>query len=80
MAGNESQLTLTIEPGHVGVRHEVDGRLTGVQGGVVTVRRRDSYATLVGLAEEESRLSRLRERRLVLDSPRTLVRAIPEAV
>lgn len=76
VAGNESQLTLTIEPGYGGVRYEVDGHRTAIPDAMLTVRQRGSYATLVRLAEEEPRLSGLRRRGLVRDSPRVLVRDI----
>jgi NAD+ kinase len=74
VAGNGSQLTLTIDPGHGGVRYELDGRPTAIEGHLVTVRHRPDYATLVTLAEEEPRLTGLRRRGLVLDSPRVLIR------
>jgi NAD+ kinase len=76
VAGSESQLTLTIQPGYGGVRYEVDGHRTAVQDAVLTVRQRGSYATVVRLAEEEPRLSGLRRRGLVADSPRVLVRDV----
>jgi NAD+ kinase len=75
VAGSASHLTLTIEPGYGGVRYELDGRPTAVEGPLLTVRHRDSYATLVELAEEEARLTGLRRRGLVLDSPRAQLRA-----
>jgi NAD+ kinase len=74
VAGMDSHLKLTIEPGYGGVRYEVDGRRTAVETGDLTVRLRAAYATLVQLAEEEPRLTGLRRRGLVLDSPRVLVR------
>jgi NAD+ kinase len=74
VAGPDSRLTLTIEPGYGGVRFEVDGRRTEAQAGDLTVRLRLAYAQLVELAEEESRLAGLRRRKLVVDSPRVLVR------
>jgi NAD+ kinase len=74
VVGHESRIALTIDPGHGGVRHEIDGRLASLDGEVVTVRARSSYATLVRLADEEPRLSGLRRRGLLLDSPRVLVR------
>jgi len=73
VAGPDSRLSLTIEPGYGGVRHEVDGRRSAANGDV-TVRLVPSYAKLVQLAEEESRLAGLRRRQLVVDSPRVLVR------
>lgn len=76
VAGNASHLTLMIEPGYGGVRCELDGRPTTIAGSLLTVRHRRDYATLVTLAEEEPRLTGLRRRGLVLDSPRMIVREI----
>jgi NAD+ kinase len=75
VVGNTSVVTVTFEPGHSGVRFEVDGRPSAAaEARLITVSHRPDYATLVSLAEEEPRLSGLRRRGLVLDSPRVLVR------
>jgi NAD+ kinase len=74
VAGADSRLSLTIDPGYGGVRHEVDGRRSAAEADEVTVRLRLAYAKLVQLADEESRLAGLRRRKLVVDSPRVLVR------
>jgi NAD+ kinase len=79
IAGSASHLTLMIEPGYGGVRCELDGRRTAIAGCRLTVRHRRDYATLVTLAEEEPRLTGLRRRGLVLDSPRVTVRDIRSA-
>ena len=39
-------LALTIEPGYGGVRYELDGRPTAVEGPLLTVRHREHYAEL----------------------------------
>lgn len=70
----DSTLTLEVEAGRVGVRYEVDGRGTSIGGTRLSVRLRPDYATAVGLAEDEPRLTGLRRRGLVLDSPRVLAR------
>jgi NAD+ kinase len=75
VAGVGSSLGLTIEPGYGGVRHEVDGRRAATEPAELTIRLRRQYAELVELAEEESRLAGLRRRKLVVDSPRTLLHA-----
>jgi NAD+ kinase len=75
VAGIGSHLTLTVEPGHGGVRHEIDGHRTAVEGSLLTVGWRPGYASLVRLAEEEPRLTGLRRRGLLVDSPRVLARA-----
>jgi len=74
VGGNTSTIALAIEPGHVPVRSELDGRRAPVEGQLLTVRHRPSYATLVQLAEEEPRLTGLRRRGLVLDGPRLIAR------
>jgi NAD+ kinase len=72
--GNASRLAIMIERGHVPVRCELDGRRTPVAGDLLSVRHRPKYATLVELVEEEPRLTALRRRGLVLDSPRLIAR------
>jgi NAD+ kinase len=79
VAGNGSRLTLTIDPGHGGVRWEIDGGRTAIAGHVLTVHHRRDYAALVMLAGEEPRLAGLRRRGLVLDSPRVRVRGMRPA-
>ena len=74
VTGADARLSLTVDPGHGGVRYDLDGRPLGVEGTDLAVSRRGAYATLVRLAEDESRLAGLRRRGLVLDSPRVLVR------
>jgi NAD+ kinase len=72
--GGNSRLDLVVDPGYGGMRCEIDGRPSGEQGDRLTVRRREGYAALVTLPETESRLTGLRRRGLVADSPRVLVR------
>lgn len=79
VAGSASRLTLTVDPDHGGVRCELDGRRAPIAGHVLTVHRRPDYATLVTLAGDEPRLTGLRRRGLVLDSPRVLVQDVPSA-
>jgi NAD+ kinase len=74
VAGTATRLVLTIDPGHGGVRCELDGRRTPIAGDELTVRHLHEYATLVSLADEEPRLTGLRRRGLVTDSPRALLR------
>jgi NAD+ kinase len=74
VAGTASRLALRVEPGFAGVRYEVDGRRTADAGHLLVVRHREHYAKLVRLAGEERRLTGLRRRGLVVDSPRALVR------
>ena len=65
---------IEVEPGYGGVRYELDGRDSEIRGHELTVARRETYATLVTLADEEPRFTGLRRRGLLLDSPRVLVR------
>jgi NAD+ kinase len=74
VAGIASELTLDVHPGYRRVRYELDGQLRSIQGTSLSLRHRPDYATLVSLEEEEPRLSGLRRRGLVRDSPRVLVR------
>jgi NAD+ kinase len=74
VAGTDGRVTLTIEAGHSGCRCEIDGRPATVQGTVLTVRERPGYAMLAALADEEPRLTGLRRRGLVTDSPRLVAR------
>jgi NAD+ kinase len=74
VVGTDSRLTLAVHPGYGGVRFEIDGRRTIVDGQLLDIRLRAEYATRVSLAEEEARLSGLRRRGLVRDSPRVGIR------
>jgi NAD+ kinase len=74
VAGTDSRLSLTVDPGYGGVRHELDGRAAPAGAEQLEICVRAGYATLVRLADEEPRLTGLRRRGLVLDSPRALVR------
>jgi NAD kinase len=74
VAGKDSRLSLSVDPGYGGVRQELDGRSIPAGAERLEIRMRSGYATLVRLAGEEPRLTGLRRRGLVLDSPRALVR------
>jgi NAD+ kinase len=74
VAGSASRLSIAVEPGYGGVRYELDGRPTESDVHELEIGISASYATLVRLAREEARLTGLRRRALVLDSPRVLVR------
>jgi NAD+ kinase len=69
-----SRITLGVEAGHAGVRSDIDGRRTPMMGGQLEIGLRAEYSTLVRLADEEPRLTGLRRRGLIQDSPRVLVR------
>lgn len=74
VAGSTSRLSIAVEPGHGGVRYELDGRPVAADTHELEIGMSASYATLVRLSREEARLAGLRRRGLVLDSPRVLVR------
>jgi NAD+ kinase len=74
VAGPESRIALTIDPGHYGTRHEIDGRRSSLAGELIELSLRPTFAKLVELGGEEPRLTGLRRRGLILDSPRVLVR------
>lgn len=74
VVGPDSRLRLTVHPGYGGSRFEVDGQELAADALDVTVSLRENYAGLVTLAGQESMLSGLRRRGLVVDSPRILVR------
>jgi NAD+ kinase len=74
VAGPDSRVTLTVEPGYGGSRFEADGQVLPTEAPDVTVTLRRGYATLVALGDSEPMLTGLRRRGIVVDSPRILVR------
>jgi NAD+ kinase len=78
VAGTDTELTVILDPGHGGARVEVDGQvrdeLERMEPVTMTLRLEPGYATLVSLGEEEPMIAGLRRRRILLDSPRMLVR------
>jgi NAD+ kinase len=83
VAGKDSMVKLTFDPGFGGARVEVDGRIQAELASreLVTLELsyRAEYATLVSVGDEEPLLSGLRRRRIVVDSPRVLARDDREA-
>ena len=80
VAGKDSRVELAIESStRIRVRCELDGRRIPFEGRVLTVSGRPDFATAVGLAQAEPRLTGLRRRGLVLDSPRILARDLRES-
>jgi NAD+ kinase len=76
VVGPDSRVGLAVEPGYGGIRCELDGqeRERGKPTAEMTVSLRRDYATLVELHDQESMLTGLRRRGLVVDSPRILAR------
>jgi NAD+ kinase len=77
VAGPGSRVTLRVQPGHGGLRCELDGRPSPIEGHLLTIQHRRDYATFVTLDGDEPQLTRLRRRGLVRDSPRALARGGP---
>ena len=76
VVGSDSRVGLAVEPGYGGIRCELDGQEQerGKPAVEMTVSLRPDYATLVELHDQESMLTGLRRRGLVVDSPRILAR------
>lgn len=74
VAGAESRLDITVEPGYGGARFEVDGQVLPAPAGDVAVTLRSGYATLIELGDQEPMLTGLRRRGLIVDGPRLLAR------
>jgi NAD+ kinase len=71
-----ARVRLAIGGGYYGARVEVDGQPTDFPASELEldVTRRADFATLVRVGEEESYLAGLRRRKIIIDSPRMLVR------
>jgi NAD+ kinase len=74
VAGPDSRVRVSVEPGYGGSRFEIDGQETGMDALEVSVSLRRDYASLVALADQEPLLTGLRRRGLLVDSPRILAR------
>jgi NAD+ kinase len=83
VTGPESEVSVTLDPGHGGARVEVDGQIKEVLDRLEPVTfwltLEPEFATLVSIGEEEPLLAGLRRRRILLDSPRVLAREEREA-
>jgi NAD+ kinase len=74
VAGPDSRVRVSVEPGYGGSRFEIDGQETGMVALEVSVTLRRDYASMVALAAQEPVLTGLRRRGLIVDSPRILAR------
>jgi NAD+ kinase len=83
VASDANEIAVTLDPGNGGARIEVDGQVAGeldrLEPVTFTLRLEDGYATLVSLGEDETMISGLRRRRILIDSPRMVVRDEREA-
>jgi NAD+ kinase len=69
-AGSTLKLDLTI--GYGGARFEIDGQIGEDPDGSLEIGFRPEVATVVRFADQEPLLERLRQRQIVIDSPRIL--------
>jgi NAD+ kinase len=72
--GARSRVTVTVDAGFAGARVEIDGRSTNLPAARFDLALQPDHVTLVRLGEEESFLAGLRQRRILMDSPRVLAR------
>jgi len=83
VAAGESRLEIALHPGHGGARVELDGqiqaRVDPHAPRTLVVGLRPDHARLVALGGEETLLTGLRRRRVIIDSPRMLAREVREA-
>ena len=83
VASDANEVAITLEPGNGGARVEVDGQISAVLDRLEPVtfalRLEQGFATLVSLGEDESVIAGLRRRRILIDSPRMVVRDEREA-
>ena len=83
VTGPESEVSVTLDPGHGGARVEVDGQIKDVlerlEPVTFSLTLEPEFATLVSIGEEEPVFAGLRRRRILLDSPRVLAREEREA-
>jgi NAD+ kinase len=67
-------VAVTIEPGFLGARIELDGQAEALEAERLEIGWRPEHATLIRFDGAEGVLAGLRRRRIVLDSPRVLAR------
>jgi NAD+ kinase len=66
----QSVLELEVGAGFGGARLEVDGQVAADRAQSLTIRWRDGVATMVSFPDQETLLTGLRRRRIIVDSPR----------
>ena len=78
VAGPDSRVRITIDPGHGGARLELDGQihdlLAPLEPVTFALRLEEGFASLVSLGRHEPLLAGLRRRGILVDSPRVLAR------
>ncbi|HKG67040.1 MAG TPA: NAD(+)/NADH kinase [Solirubrobacteraceae bacterium] len=83
VASDANEVAVTLYPGNGGARVEVDGQISAeldrLEPVTFSLRLEPGFATLVSLGEDESLIAGLRRRRILIDSPRMVVRDEREA-
>lgn len=72
VVGHDARLQLEFAIGHGGARLEVDGQVFSHQIGPMSISRAEAMATTVTFNDQEPFIAGLRERQIILDSPRIL--------
>ena len=72
VVASSTEVRLIAVTRHGGARLEVDGQVTDTKIVRLTITTRPAAATMVGVSDQEPLLTRLRERRVIIDSPRIL--------
>jgi NAD+ kinase len=72
VVGAHSRLRLETDGGQSGARVELDGQAIGDEPGVMEISLRHEVATVVTFPDDESLLTGLRRRGIVMDSPRII--------
>jgi NAD+ kinase len=72
VVGSTAEVQLLPETRYGGARLELDGQLADARITPLTISLRAGAATMVGFADQKPLLTRLRERRVIIDSPRIL--------
>jgi NAD+ kinase len=78
VAGPDTRVQVTIDPGHGGARVELDGQVHDLlaprEPVTFSLRLEEGFASLISLGEHEPPLAGLRRRGILVDSPRVLAR------
>jgi NAD+ kinase len=72
VVASSAEVQLLPETRYGGARLELDGQLVDTRITPLTITSRAAAATIVGFADQKPLLTRLRERRVIIDSPRIL--------
>ena len=72
VVGPQAQVTLDVGRGYGGARLEIDGQIDPTPPARLQITLRPAVARLVSFADQDSLLTVLRRRRIVVDSPRIL--------